>query len=104
MKKLNLVSKAAVVFGLVLTSMVGSYSASAATTDQVKRACKNAFEGKCLHGGTVDTSNFFAIEQVQDYCAQSTYCSLSECTTRLAVILGFGASVDDNGNPCLPTN
>ncbi len=96
------VSKAALVLGIVFGSLT-SFTASAATLEQVQRACTNAFEGKCLHGGTVDLTQFFVIEQVQAYCAPgATFCSDTECTTRLTTILGIGNTIDATGNPCLP--
>lgn len=102
MKKLLI--GAALVLGFASSIIAFSIPASAVTTDQLKRACQNAFEGKCLHGGAVDTSNFYSVDNILSYCAPgATFCSDTECTTRLKVITNLGGlAVDNTGNPCLP--
>jgi uncharacterized protein YxeA len=103
MKKILIISFAVVVViitGFTILSKASIYG----ITDQQKSACKNAFEGKCLHGGSINTSDFFDVSQIVSYCAAgNTFCTAEECEARLKAITGLGgASVGSSGYPCLP--
>ena len=96
---------AAMVLGFVSTVFLSSSSVSAATPEQLQLACTDAFQSACLHGGTVDLTNFFTVDQVNAYCAPgATFCSDTECSTRLKVLLGLdGLTYGTTGNVCLPS-
>lgn len=58
--------------------------------DKSKNKCIKKFEKKCFDGQSVDYTNFFSPEDVNNFCeANATGCSLQECKERMYVLLGY---------------
>jgi hypothetical protein len=69
---------------------------------QMLTPCKQAFEGKCLHGKElfIEFGDIMGPEDLEPWCLENqSGCSVYECATRLGVISGF-LPASSTGNPC----
>jgi hypothetical protein len=72
----------------------------------VEKACKNAYEGKCLNGQTANIPFLTSYTAIIDYCTievnnNQNQCTVTECVDRIAVFTQYTPG-GNKSNPCLP--